>query len=114
MYYAASARTWPRSWSAERNDGDEETEPLDGQSGPWRPAAAVPAGLGGRHGHPSTNIPTRDGAPKDIVSFHTSVYVHAVPVRIWHRVNAAEILVQIATGHFMGSPLPLMQISEAT
>ncbi len=56
---------------------------------------------------PSTNIPAHDVAPEDLASVarQTSVYVYEAPVRIWHWVNA---------GYFIGSPLPSMQIGEAT
>jgi Ni/Fe-hydrogenase 1 B-type cytochrome subunit len=65
---------------------------------------------------PSTNIPAHDMAPEDLatVARQTSVYVYEAPVRIWHWVNAAAILVLIVTGYFIGSPLPSMQIGEAT
>lgn len=65
---------------------------------------------------PSTNIPAHDVAPEDLatVARQTSVYVYEAPVRIWHWVNAAAILVLIITGYFIGSPLPSMQIGEAT
>jgi len=65
---------------------------------------------------PSTNIPAHDVAPEDLatVARQTSVYVYEAPVRIWHWVNAAAILVLIVTGYFIGSPLPSMQIGEAT
>ena len=66
--------------------------------------------------NPSTNVPAHDLAPEDLatVSRQTSVYVYEAPVRIWHWVNAAAILVLIVTGYFIGSPLPSMQIGEAT
>jgi Ni/Fe-hydrogenase 1 B-type cytochrome subunit len=35
-----------------------------------------------------------------------SVYVYEAPVRLWHWLNAAAILVLAATGYFIGSPLP--------
>lgn len=65
---------------------------------------------------PSTNIPAHHMAPEDLatVARQTSVYVYEAPVRIWHWVNAAAILVLIVTGYFIGSPLPSMQIGEAT
>jgi Ni/Fe-hydrogenase 1 B-type cytochrome subunit len=64
---------------------------------------------------PSTNIPAHDVAPEDLATAarQTSVYVYEAPVRIWHWVNAAAILVLIVTGYFIGSPLPSMQIGEA-
>jgi Ni/Fe-hydrogenase 1 B-type cytochrome subunit len=55
-------------------------------------------------------------APEDLatVSRQTSIYVYEAPVRMWHWINAAAILVLIVTGYFIGSPLPSMQIGEAT
>ncbi|WP_095590905.1 Ni/Fe-hydrogenase, b-type cytochrome subunit [Actibacterium ureilyticum] len=44
----------------------------------------------------------------------TSVYVYEVPVRLWHWVNAAAILVLCGSGYLIGSPPPSMQIAEAT
>lgn len=63
-----------------------------------------------------TPIPAHDVAPEDLgtVSRQTSVYVYEAPVRIWHWVNAAAILVLCVTGYFIGTPLPSMQIGEAT
>lgn len=65
---------------------------------------------------PSSNVPAHDLAPEDLatVSRQTSVYVYEAPVRIWHWINAAAILVLCVTGYFIGSPLPSMQIGEAT
>ena len=65
---------------------------------------------------PSTNLPAHDVAPEDLatVSRQTSVYVYEAPVRIWHWLNALAILVLIVSGYFIGSPLPSMQIGEAT
>jgi len=37
-----------------------------------------------------------------------SVYVYEAPVRIWHWINAAAIVVLCVTGYFIGSPLPTM------
>lgn len=34
------------------------------------------------------------------------VYVYEVPIRLWHWINAASILVLAVTGYFIGSPLP--------
>jgi Ni/Fe-hydrogenase 1 B-type cytochrome subunit len=61
----------------------------------------------------STNI-AHDAAPEDTVSRQTAVYVYEAPVRIWHWINAAAILTLCVTGYFIGSPLPSMQIGEAT
>jgi Ni/Fe-hydrogenase 1 B-type cytochrome subunit len=36
----------------------------------------------------------------------TSVFVYEWPLRLWHWVNAAAILVLALTGYFIGSPLP--------
>jgi Ni/Fe-hydrogenase 1 B-type cytochrome subunit len=44
----------------------------------------------------------------------TSVYVYEAPVRIWHWVNALAITVLVVTGYLIASPLPSMQIGEAT
>ncbi|MBY6091591.1 Ni/Fe-hydrogenase, b-type cytochrome subunit [Maritimibacter alkaliphilus] len=44
----------------------------------------------------------------------TSVYVYEAPVRLWHWINAAAIMVLIVTGWFIGAPPPSMQIAEAT
>lgn len=59
---------------------------------------------------------TGDATAADIESIRrrTSVYVYEVPVRLWHWINAAAILILIATGWFIASPLPSMQIAEAT
>lgn len=64
---------------------------------------------------PSTNVPVHDLASEDLatVSRQTSVYVYEAPVRIWHWINAAAILVLCISGYFIGSPLPSMQIGEA-
>jgi Ni/Fe-hydrogenase 1 B-type cytochrome subunit len=64
---------------------------------------------------PSTDIPAHDPAPEDLgtVSRQTSVHVYEAPVRIWHWVSAAAILVLCLTGCFIGSPPPSMQIGEA-
>ena len=35
-----------------------------------------------------------------------SVYVYEAPVRLWHWVNAAAIVVLATTGYFIGSPPP--------
>ncbi|MBY5973575.1 Ni/Fe-hydrogenase, b-type cytochrome subunit [Ferrimonas balearica] len=48
------------------------------------------------------------------VTRQTSIYVYEWPVRLWHWINAAAILVLIVTGWFIGSPPPSMQIGEAT
>ena len=48
------------------------------------------------------------------VTRQTSIYVYEAPVRLWHWINAAAILVLIVTGWFIGSPPPSMQIGEAT
>ncbi|WP_172330628.1 Ni/Fe-hydrogenase, b-type cytochrome subunit [Mangrovicoccus sp. HB161399] len=57
-----------------------------------------------------------DATAADLESLrkHSSVYVYEAPVRIWHWVNAACIMVLIFTGWFIGSPPPSMQIAEAT
>lgn len=35
-----------------------------------------------------------------------SMYVYEAPVRIWHWINAASIVVLAVTGYFIGKPLP--------
>ena len=45
---------------------------------------------------------------------NTSVYVYEAPVRLWHWINAFAILVLCVTGYLIGSPLPSVDISEAT
>ena len=37
----------------------------------------------------------------------TAIYVYEWPVRLWHWVNAAAILVLAVTGYFIASPLAL-------
>jgi Ni/Fe-hydrogenase 1 B-type cytochrome subunit len=65
--------------------------------------------------NPSAPVPAHDVAPEDLttVSRQTSVYVYEAPVRMWHWINAAAILVLIVTGYFIGSPPPTMIIGEA-
>lgn len=57
-----------------------------------------------------------DADPEDLahVARQTSVYVYEVPVRLWHWINAAAIIVLCVTGYFIGSPPPTMIIAEAT
>lgn len=59
---------------------------------------------------------TGDATAEDLGSLRrrTSVYVYEAPVRLWHWINAAAILVLCITGWFIGSPPPSMQIAEAT
>ncbi|MGR1582725.1 Ni/Fe-hydrogenase, b-type cytochrome subunit [Thalassobius sp. S69A] len=59
---------------------------------------------------------TGDATAEDIESIRrrTSVYVYEVPVRLWHWLNALAILILIGSGWFIASPLPSMQIAEAT
>ena len=56
-----------------------------------------------------------DATAEDVESIRrrTSVYVYEAPVRLWHWINAACILVLIATGYLIGRPLPTMMIGEA-
>ncbi|ESW62017.1 MAG: Ni/Fe hydrogenase [Rhodobacter sp. CACIA14H1] len=57
---------------------------------------------------------TGDATAEDLESIRkrTSVYVYEAPVRLWHWINAACILVLIVSGYFIGAPLPSMQIGE--
>ncbi|CCB63688.1 MULTISPECIES: Ni/Fe-hydrogenase, b-type cytochrome subunit [unclassified Hyphomicrobium] len=53
--------------------------------------------------------PSRPRAPALPGATHqTSVYVYEAPVRLWHWINAAAILVLALTGFFIGRPLPTM------
>ncbi len=45
---------------------------------------------------------------KEQAGSQQSVYVYEAPVRLWHWINAASILVLSVTGYFIGSPLPSM------
>lgn len=65
---------------------------------------------------PAPAVPALDVAPEDIATVRrqTSVYVYETPVRLWHWVNAAAILVLCFTGYFIGQPPPTMMIGEAT
>ncbi|MEM1381951.1 MAG: Ni/Fe-hydrogenase, b-type cytochrome subunit [Pseudomonadota bacterium] len=61
-------------------------------------------------------LPSTDASPEDLrsASRQTSVYVYEVPVRLWHWINAAAIIVLCVTGYLIGSPPPTMDIAEAT
>jgi len=52
--------------------------------------------------------PAAHGGERAAAIRQTSVYVYEAPVRIWHWVNAAAILVLALTGFFIGRPLPTM------
>ncbi|MGB0694661.1 MAG: Ni/Fe-hydrogenase, b-type cytochrome subunit [Rhodospirillaceae bacterium] len=68
------------------------------------------------HSVPGVVAGVDDVAPEDVSTVHriTSVYVYEVPLRIWHWINAAAIVVLIATGFFIGSPPPAIGNAEAT
>jgi Ni/Fe-hydrogenase 1 B-type cytochrome subunit len=68
------------------------------------------AGLYG--GTPLTGDAT--AADRATVTRNTSVYVYEAPVRLWHWINAAAILVLCVTGYLIGSPPPSVEIGEAT
>jgi len=53
-----------------------------------------------------------DASPADRPVRQTCVYVYEAPVRLWHWINAAMIVVLCITGYFIGSPPPSMQIAE--
>jgi Ni/Fe-hydrogenase 1 B-type cytochrome subunit len=59
---------------------------------------------------------TGDATEADMESIRrrTSVYVYEAPVRLWHWVNAAAILVLCVTGYLIAHPLPSLQVAEAT
>lgn len=52
-------------------------------------------------------------ADRATVTRNTSVYVYEAPVRLWHWINAAAIMVLCVTGYLIGSPLPSVEMSEA-
>ncbi len=62
-----------------------------------------------------TAVLTGDATAEDLESVrrHASVYVYETPVRLWHWINAAAILVLIVTGWLIANPPPTMQIGEA-
>ena len=53
-------------------------------------------------------------ADRATITRNTSVYVYEAPVRLWHWVNAAAILVLCVTGYLIGSPPPSIEMAEAT
>lgn len=57
-----------------------------------------------------------DATHEDVESIRlrTSVFVYEWPVRLWHWLNAALILVLIGSGWLIASPLPTMEFAEAT
>ncbi len=59
---------------------------------------------------------TGDATAEDLETIrrHTAVYVYETPVRLWHWVNAAAIIVLCVTGYLIGRPPPSMDIAEAT
>lgn len=59
---------------------------------------------------------TEDATAADAATItrNTSVYVYEAPVRLWHWINAACIMVLMVTGYLIGSPLPSMDFAEAT
>ena len=75
---------------------------------PPGPDAATPTG----QGLPLTGDAT--AADRATITRRTSVYVYEAPVRLWHWINAAAIMVLIVTGYLIGSPPPTMVIDEAT
>ncbi|PWJ21851.1 Ni/Fe-hydrogenase, b-type cytochrome subunit [Jannaschia seohaensis] len=76
----------------------------------------APASAGGRVDVYSTSPLTRDATDADRATVRraTSVYVYEVPVRLWHWINAAAILTLCVTGYLIGSPLPSIEMGEAT
>lgn len=62
--------------------------------------------------HPHDDIGRPLGAAH-AVTRQTSVYVYETPVRLWHWINAAAILVLCVTGYFIGAPLPSVSHAEA-
>ncbi len=66
---------------------------------------------GGQH-HPLTGDLTEED--RATITRNSSVYVYEAPVRLWHWINAAAILVLCVTGYLIGRPLPSVEMSEAT
>ena len=64
---------------------------------------------------PTTGILIGDATPEDVSSARkiTSVYVYEAPVRLWHWINAAAIVVLCITGYFIGQPPPTVAHGEA-
>ena len=60
--------------------------------------------------------PAGDADAEDVRSARriTAVYVYEMPVRLWHWVNAAAIVVLALTGWFIGSPPPSLAYGEAS
>ena len=56
-----------------------------------------------RKAHPTSSA-TKKKLPPPI----RSIYVYEVPVRLWHWINAAAVLVLCLTGYFIGSPVPTL------
>lgn len=53
-------------------------------------------------------------ADRATVTRNTSVYVYEVPVRLWHWINAACIVVLAGSGYLIGAPPPSVTVAEAT
>lgn len=53
-------------------------------------------------------------ADRATITRNTSVYVYEAPVRLWHWINAAAILVLCVSGYLIGSPPPSIEMAEAT
>ncbi len=53
-------------------------------------------------------------ADRATITRNSSVYVYEAPVRLWHWINAAAIMVLCVTGYLIGSPPPSIDVSEAT
>ena len=62
------------------------------------------------------SVLTGDATAEDLESIRrrTAVSVYEVPVRLWHWINAACITVLIVTGFLIGTPLPTVEMAEAT
>lgn len=51
---------------------------------------------------------------EDRIEVHETVYVYEAPVRLWHWINAACIVVLCLSGWFIGNPPPTMGGGEAS
>ncbi len=61
---------------------------------------------------PLPEVPDIDPAERTAKKL-TSVYVYEAPVRIWHWLNAAAIMILCVTGYLIGTPPPSLGTGEA-
>ncbi|CAK0746090.1 hydrogenase 1 cytochrome b subunit [uncultured Gammaproteobacteria bacterium] len=68
--------------------------------GLWRTESREPLGAGASFG--PEGIEEEEYAPQA----GETIYVHEAPVRLWHWLNAACIVILVVTGYLIGVPLP--------